>query len=116
MMTIPIDYDDAARIDGAGWFQIFWRIVLPQSFPALGVVSLYAFAWNWNAYLEPLIYLNQPDSFTLARGLALLNSRFSSDFQGIMAQTVLSLLPVMIIFLLTQRFYVQGVVISGVKG
>ena len=115
MMTIPLDYDDAARIDGAGWFQIFWRIVLPQAAPALGVVAIYAFTWNWNAYLEPLIYLNETNSFTLARGLALLNSRFTTDYQGIMAQTVLSLIPVLIIFFLTQRSFIQGTVVSGVK-
>lgn len=115
MMTIPLDYDDAARIDGAGWFQIFWRIVLPQSGPALGVISIYAFTWNWNDYLGPLIYLNQTSAFTLARGLALLNSRFTTDFQGIMAQTVLSLIPVLLIFFFTQRSYIQGTVVSGVK-
>jgi multiple sugar transport system permease protein len=115
MMTIPLDYDDAARIDGAGWFQIFWRIVLPQAGPALGVVAIYAFTWNWNDYLGPLIYLNQTNAFTLARGLALLNSRFTTDYQGIMAQTVLSLIPVLIIFFFTQRSYIQGTVVSGVK-
>lgn len=115
MMTIPLDYDDAARIDGAGWFQIFWRIVLPQAGPAIGVVAIYAFTWNWNDYLGPLIYLNQTDAFTLARGLALLNSRFTTDYQGIMAQTVLSLIPVLIIFFYTQRSYIQGTVVSGVK-
>ncbi len=115
MMTIPLDYDDAARIDGAGWFQIFWRIVLPQAGPALGVVAIYAFTWNWNDYLGPLIYLNQTDAFTLARGLALLNSRFTTDYQGIMAQTVLSLIPVLLLFFYTQRSYIQGTVVSGVK-
>ena len=115
MLTIPLDYDDAARIDGAGWFQIFFRIVLPQSVPALGVISIYAFTWNWNDYLGPLIYLNQTNSFTLARGLALLNSRFTTDYTGIMAQTVLSLIPVLIVFFVAQRSYIQGTVISGVK-
>ncbi len=115
MMTIPLDYDDAARIDGAGWVQIFWRIVLPQAGPALGVVAIYAFTWNWNDYLGPLIYLNRTEAFTLARGLALLNSRFTTDYQGIMAQTVLSLIPVLLIFFFTQRSYIQGAVVSGVK-
>ncbi|HEV2527633.1 MAG TPA: carbohydrate ABC transporter permease [Thermomicrobiales bacterium] len=115
MMTIPIDYDDAARLDGAGWFQIYWRIVMPQAGPALGVIAIYAFGWNWNDFLGPLIYLNETSSFTLARGLALLNSRFTTDFQGIMAQTVLSLIPVLIVFFLTQRSFIQGTVVSGVK-
>lgn len=115
MMTIPLDYDDAARIDGAGWFQIFFRIVLPQAAPALGVVAIYAFTWNWNDYLGPLIYLNQTEAFTVARGLALLSSRFTTDFQGIMAQTVLSLVPVLVVFFLTQRSFIQGTVVSGLK-
>ena len=116
MMTIPLEIDDAARIDGAGWFQLYWRIVMPMAAPALGVVSIFSFNFHWNEYLHPLLYLNETKNFTVALGLPLLNSRYITDIQQTMAQTVLAVLPVMAIFFLAQRFYIQGVVVTGVKG
>lgn len=116
MMTIPLEMDDAARIDGAGWFQIYYRIVLPLSAPALGVVAIYAFTYHWNDFLMPLIYLNDSNNFTLSLGLQLLNSRYVVEIQQTMAQTILAIIPVLIVFFLAQRFYIQGIVISGVKG
>jgi multiple sugar transport system permease protein len=116
MMAIPLEMDEAARIDGASWFQLYWRIILPLSAPALGVVAIYAFTTHWNDFLEPLIYLNRPDMFTLPLGLGLLNGRYGGEMQQIMAQTALSIVPVLLVFFLTQRSYMQGVVVSGVKG
>ena len=116
MMAIPLEMDEAARIDGASWFQLYWRIILPLSTPALGVVAIYAFTTHWNDFLEPLIYLNRPNMFTLPLGLGLLNGRYGGEMQQIMAQTALSIIPVLLIFFLTQRSYMQGVVVSGVKG
>ncbi len=116
MLSIPLEMDEAARIDGASWFQTYWRVVLPMSVPALGVVAIYNFTLHWNDFLEPLIYLNRPTSFTLPLGLTLLNGRYGGEIQQVMAQTALSIVPVLIIFFLTQRNYVQGVVVSGVKG
>ncbi len=116
MMAIPLEMDEAARIDGASWFQLYWRIILPLSTPALGVVAIYAFTTHWNDFLEPLIYLNRPNMFTLPLGLGLLNGRYGGEMQQIMAQTALSILPVLLVFFLTQRSYMQGVVVSGVKG
>ena len=116
MMAIPLEMDEAARIDGASWFQLYWRIVLPLSTPALGVVAIYAFTTHWNDFLEPLIYLNRPNTFTLPLGLGLLNGRYGGEMQQIMAQTALSIIPVLLVFFLTQRSYMQGVVVSGVKG
>lgn len=116
MMTIPLEIDDAARIDGAGWFQLYWRIVMPMAAPALGVVGILSFNFHWNDYFHPLIYLNETTNFTVALGLPLLNSRYVADIQQTMAQTVLAIIPVMVVFFLAQRFYIQGVVVSGVKG
>ncbi len=116
MMAIPLEMDEAARIDGASWFQLYWRIILPLSTPALGVVAIYAFTTHWNDFLEPLIYLNRPNMFTLPLGLGLLNGRYGGEMQQIMAQTALSIIPVLLVFFLTQRSYMQGVVVSGVKG
>lgn len=116
MMTIPIEIDDAARLDGATWFQIYRRVILPLSAPALGVVAIYNFTLHWNEFLEPLIYLNKPSTFTLPLGLQLLNGRYGGEIQQVMAQTALSIVPVLVVFFLAQRNYVQGVVVSGVKG
>ncbi|OUC05482.1 sugar ABC transporter ATP-binding protein, partial [Litorilinea aerophila] len=70
-MTINLELDDAARIDGAGWFTIYSRILMPLSKPALGVIAIQAFAWNWNNFFDPLIYLNEPKKYTIAIGLRL---------------------------------------------
>ena len=116
MMTIPLEYDDAARIDGASWFQIYSRIVLPMSAPAMGVVAIFAFTYHWNDFLGPLIYLNDTNNFTISLGLQLLNSRYIQEIQQTMAQTILAIIPVLVVFFTAQRSYIQGIVISGVKG
>ncbi|HEY3079463.1 MAG TPA: carbohydrate ABC transporter permease [Chloroflexota bacterium] len=116
MMTIPLEMDDAARMDGAGWFQLYWRIILPMAAPALGVVAIFSFNFHWNDYLHPLLYLNETKNFTVALGLPLLNSRYVTDIQQTMAQTVLAVIPVMLVFFFAQRYYIQGIVVTGVKG
>lgn len=116
MMTIPLEYDDAARIDGASWIGIFWRIMLPISGPALGVSAIYAFTFHWNDFINPIIYLTRVDLFTVPLGLALMNSRYATDFGGMMAVATISLIPVLIVFFTAQRYFIQGIVISGVKG
>lgn len=116
MLTIPMEIDDAARMDGASWFQIYWRVIVPMSAPALGAVAIFTFASQWNDFLKPLVYLNTPDNFTLPLGLMLLSGRFDSEIGQVMAQTTLSALPMVIVFYFAQRNYVQGTVVSGVKG
>jgi multiple sugar transport system permease protein len=116
MMTIPLEMDDAARIDGCGWLQLYWRIVMPMAAPALGVVAIFSFNFHWNDYLHPLIYLNETKNFTVALGLPLLNSRYVTDIQQTMAQTILAVIPVMLVFFFAQRYYIQGIVVTGVKG
>jgi multiple sugar transport system permease protein len=116
MMTIPTEIDDAARIDGAGWRSIYARMLIPLSLPALGVVAIFEFTFRWNDFLGPLIYLNTPDKFTVPLGLQMLTTQYTSDVPGTMAMTVESIIPVIIVFFLAQRYFVQGVVISGLKG
>jgi ABC-type glycerol-3-phosphate transport system permease component len=116
MMTIPLEMDDAARIDGCGWLQLFTRIIMPLSMPVLGVAAIYSFQYHWNAFLRPLIYLNRIELFTVPLGMAMLNSRYSTDFGATMAMATVSLIPVMAIFFVAQRYFIQGVVVSGVKG
>ena len=116
MMSIPLEMDDAARMDGANWFQIFYRIIVPMSAPVLGVVAIFHFTFSWNDFLSPLIYLNDSNQFTISLGLQLLNSRYVSDIQQTMAQTIVALIPVLVVFFVAQKSYIQGIVISGVKG
>ena len=116
MMTIPIEYDDAARIDGASWFQIYSRVVLPMCSPVLGVIAIFSFTYHWNDFLGPLIYLNEERNFVISLGLQMLNSRYAMAIQQTMAQTIIAIVPVLVVFFIAQKYYIQGIVISGVKG
>jgi multiple sugar transport system permease protein len=116
MLTIPRDYDEAALIDGSSRFGVFWRILLPQIRPALIVVAIYQFTWSWNDFFGPLIFLNSPHLFTVTLGLSRFMGRTETDIQYLMAMTVASTMVPIAIFFLTQRTFLQGIVISGVKG
>jgi multiple sugar transport system permease protein len=115
-MTINTELDDAARIDGAGWFRIYWNIIMPLSKPALGVIAIQAFAWNWNNYLGPLIYLSKPDKLTVAIALRLFETQQSARIPLTMAMTLVALIPVLVVFYIGQAKFIQGIVVSGVKG
>ncbi|MEM7629469.1 MAG: carbohydrate ABC transporter permease [Planctomycetota bacterium] len=116
-MTIPKELDEAARIDGCGHFGIFWRIILPLSKPALAVVALFHFMFVWNDFLGPLIFLRDRDQFTLALGLQLYQSQAGNvPWNLLMGASFLVMLPVIVVFLLTQRTFVEGVATSGLKG
>ena len=116
MMTISLEMDDAARIDGAGWFRIYWQIIIPMSRAALGVIAIQAFQWNWNNFLGPLIYLNEPPKFTIAIGLRLFQTQQAQNMPETMAMSVVAMLPPLLMFFFAQRYFIQGIVISGVKG
>lgn len=114
-MTIPRELDDAAMIDGASPFRIFFSINLPQAKPALVAVSLFHFFFAWNDFFDPLIYLaGQPDKYPLTIGLTFFNGVYSQDQHLIQAASFMTLIIPLIIFFFAQRFFVQGVVITGV--
>lgn len=115
-MSINTELDDAARIDGAGWFTIYWRVIMPLSKPALGVIAIMAFAWNWNNFLGPLIYLNEPKKFTIAIGLRLFQTQQQQYMAETMAMTLVALIPVLAVFYIAQAKFIQGIVMTGVKG
>jgi ABC-type glycerol-3-phosphate transport system permease component len=115
-LTIPKDLDDAARIDGASSGQILWHIILPLSKPALATVAIFAFIGNWNNYLAPLIYLRDEELLTLAIGLNQFRGQFGNiDYHLMMAVAVLVLIPVLIVFFIGQRWFVQGIALTGMK-
>jgi multiple sugar transport system permease protein len=114
--TIPRELDDAARIDGCNLFGIFWRIALPQSLPALGVLCIYEFTFMWNNFTLPLIYLNSVNKFPIALGLRLMQGQYRTNMGSMMAAALMAVAPILIIFFFAQRYFVQGIVITGVKG
>jgi multiple sugar transport system permease protein len=116
-LSIPVELEDAARMDGANAWQIFLRIILPLSHPALAALSIFAFRSAWNDFLWPLIAVNKADMFPLPVALALLRGAYSSESYGpIMAGAALSAVPLFIVFLIANRRIVEGMQLSGLKG
>jgi multiple sugar transport system permease protein len=115
-MTIPLELDDAARIDGASPLQILMYIILPQARPALISVSIFHFLYAWNDFYEPLIYLHSPEHWTLAVGLQTFNALYAVNTHYIMAASVVMILPPILLYFLAQRIFTQGVVFTGIKG
>jgi multiple sugar transport system permease protein len=115
-LTIPQDLTDAARLDGCSEFTIYSRIILPLSKPALATVALFTFMSAWNDFLGPLIYLNDADKWTLSIGLAMFTSQYGSYWGQLMAVGALMTLPILVLFFLAQRTFIQGITLSGMKG
>ena len=115
-LTLPIELDEAARMDGASTFMIFWRIILPLAKPALSTVAVFAFIYNWNDFFGPLIYLTSPQKMTLAVGLQLFRGRFATNFNNLMAGSTMAVLPVLVVFFAAQRTFIQGIALTGIKG
>jgi multiple sugar transport system permease protein len=114
--TIPEELSDAARIDGASEFGIYWRIMLPLAKPALVTVAIFTFLNSWNDFFGPLIYLNSPENFTVAVGLASFRSVLNTRWELQMAASTTMILPVVILFFLAQRYFIKGIVMTGLKG
>ncbi|KQO12746.1 carbohydrate ABC transporter permease [Paenibacillus sp. Leaf72] len=114
---LPKELDEAATIDGCGLIQIYWRIVLPLAVPALITTTIFTFLWTWDDFFSQLIYLSDVTKFTVPLGLRLfLDSSSQSDWGPMFAMSVLSLLPCFIIFIICQKYFVEGIATSGIKG
>ena len=113
---IPDDLCEAARIDGMSEYKIYAKIMLPLSKPALSTLTIFTFVATWNDYLGPLIYLKSQENKTIQLGLKMFISQYSSDYGLIMAGSVLSLIPVLVVFMCLQKFFVEGVASTGLKG
>lgn len=114
--SVPDSLCEAARIDGMNEYQIYSRIMLPLSKPALSTLTIFTFVNTWNDYLGPLIYLKSPEKKTIQLGLKMFIGQYSSEYGLIMAGSVLSLIPVLLIFILLQKHFVQGIASTGLKG
>lgn len=116
MMSIPFDLDEAAYIDGASRFDVFWRIILPLSRPALVLVVVFTFVGTWNDFLQPLIYLNDPNLFTVSLGLSFFQGARETNWNLLMAGSLLATIPPLILFFIAQRQLIGGISIEGLKG
>ena len=115
--NIPRDYTDAAKLEGATELQILTQIVIPLARPALITVALFQFLFSWNDFLAPLLYLNDASKFTLSLGLANMQSSLGlSQFGQIMAVATMTVVPVLVVFAVAQRFFIQGIATAGLKG
>ena len=115
-VSLPIELEEAALIDGANQFQVFMRIVLPNSKPALATLTVLSFLTNWNEFLWPVYVLFSPNRLTLPPGLSILQGNYSTDYPVVMAGGVIASIPVLIVFFLAQRYIIEGVSRSGLKG
>lgn len=116
MMSIPFDLDEAAYIDGANRFDVFWRIILPLTRPALMLVIVFTFIDVWNDFLQPLIYLNDPDMFTVSLGLSFFQGARETNWNLLMAGSVLAMIPPLILFFFAQKQLIGGISVEGLKG
>jgi multiple sugar transport system permease protein len=114
--TLPADLSDAARIDGCGELGIYWRIILPLAKPALAAVAIFTFLTHWNDFLAPLIYLSKPSNLTLSLGLAAFRDVYSTQWNYLMAASVVVVVPSVLIFFFAQRHFVQGIAMTGIRG
>jgi len=116
-MTIPLELDDAARIDGASTFRILWQIMLPLVKPALATLAIFAFVGNWNNFMGPLIYLSDMKKYTMAIGLRLFQGQHAVRNQHyLMAVSVVNVAPIIVLFFFAQKQFIQGIALTGIKG
>lgn len=115
-LTLPSDMMEMARIEGCSEFMIFWRIYLPLTKPALATLSIFTFQAGWNGFLWPMIVLNDPDKATIQMGLQAFSYNFQTDYGPMMAGALVAILPILVLFLALQRYFVQGIAFSGIKG
>jgi multiple sugar transport system permease protein len=115
-LNIPMELSEAARIDGLSDFGIYRRIILPLSKPAIAALAIFTSVAVWNDFLTPLIYLNSVSKWTIQLGLRSMFAEYTADYGGVMAGAVIAILPVFIVFVLLQRFFIEGIAMSGIKG
>ncbi|MFH1778599.1 MAG: carbohydrate ABC transporter permease [Candidatus Omnitrophota bacterium] len=115
-MTLPRDLEDAAKIDGCGFFGIYWKIILPLSRPAIATLTTFTFMGNWGSFMWPLVVTNTMEMRTLPIGLESFKTLYSTDWNLLMAGSVMAMLPIIIIFIFNQRYFIEGVKLSGIKG
>ena len=115
MLEIPDELLEAARLDGASEFKIFWRVVVPMSKPAIAVLTILGFSGRWNAFAWPFVALTRQEMWTVQLGINYMRGYFFTDYPAIIAMVAVSLIPIVIIFLAFQRYFVEGIARTGIK-
>jgi ABC-type sugar transport system, permease component len=114
--TIPKDLDEAAYMDGANPLTVLWRILVPLSMPAIIVITIFTFIGTWNDFLGPLIYLSDGDKYTLALGLASFKGMYNAQWGYLMAASTAVVAPIVLLFFVAQRYFIEGITLTGIKG
>lgn len=115
-VSLPKELEEAAEIDGCNPFTTYWRIMLPLVVPAMLTLGVFTLMNTWNDYLGPLIYLNTPEKFTMTLGIAFFRGIYTTQWNLVMAGSVLSVVPILVAYLCAQKYFVQGIAMSGIKG
>jgi multiple sugar transport system permease protein len=115
LLTLPADLEDAAKIDGCGYFTIYWRIMLPLVKPAIAAIAIMHFLGTWNDFMGPLIYISSPDRMTGSYALRLFQSANSGEWALLLAAATLWTLPVVVLFFFAQRAFIEGIALTGMK-
>jgi multiple sugar transport system permease protein len=113
--SIPRELEEAALMDGLGWFGIFWRIILPVARPALLTVGILTFAGMWNNYMDWLVYMQTSDMFNLQLGLTVFRGAYQNQWDLIMAGSVVAIVPILVIYVAGQRYFTRGIATTGLK-
>ncbi|MGG4146871.1 carbohydrate ABC transporter permease [Paenibacillus algorifonticola] len=116
LLTVPDELLEAARIDGAGEWKIYWSIILPIAKPILAVLAIFSFMWRWDDFLWPLIAISDPAKYTIQLALSNFIGEYSVDWGSLLAMSVITMIPVLIVFIIFQRYFVSGMITSGMKG
>lgn len=115
-MSIPKELDEAAKIDGAGYLRIWWSVLLPLSKPAIATICVFSLMGHWDDFMGPLIYLNTPEKYTVSIGLRMFQDSLGTSIELLMAAAMIHALPMIVLFFLAQRFFVRGIVTTGLGG
>lgn len=115
-LAIPRELADAARVDGANPWQIYRHIYMPLAKPALATLAIFTFMWSWNDFINPIIYLRDLETFTLTAGLSLFQGQFVGKWPLLMAGALVSVIPMIVLFVIAQRHFVRGITMTGIKG
>ena len=115
-MSIPVELDDAARVDGASSFRIWWQVIMPLSGPALATLAIFTFLGQWNSFLWPLVVTNSEEMWTLPVGLASFQGQYSIEWHLLMAGSVIAIVPILVIYLIGQKWFVRGITLTGMGG
>ncbi len=114
---IPKELDESAKIDGCSWFGIYWRVVIPLTVPAIVTVTIFCFLWNWDDFLGHLLYINTVDKYTVGLALRMINdSQSAQEWGQLLAMSLVSVLPATFIFMFLQKYFVDGIATTGIKG